>query len=77
LHGRNELLSQPIVDAFSPNPFLPEDPRSEAAIFLKNFCATNSSSPEVELRFCLLDHSVQILNFSMSLLCVYASRGAA
>jgi hypothetical protein len=49
LHGRNELLSQPIVDAFSPNPFLPEDPRSEAG---KNFCALNSGSPEVELRFC-------------------------
>jgi hypothetical protein len=33
----------------------------EAGI-LKNYCPTNSGSPEVELRFCPLAHIVQILN---------------
>ncbi len=44
----------------------------------KNYCATNSGLPEVELRFCPWPHIVQIVNrlawpelFSLSVLCVF------
>jgi len=59
------LFLDPLPLTYTPSPL------SEAGIS-KDYCATNSGSPEVELRFC----PWRTLGYSLCPYCVYMHRGA-